>query len=251
MKAKERHHLKENELAHSIGAARDFVGHRRGQLAGLLIVLLLVGAAIAGISMWKGQSSTKAEQALADAMVTMNARVIPPSAAGEQPGEVPAAATLGAVGSFTSETAKLTAALPKLKAAADAYPNTESGITARYHYASALAALSRAPEAIAAFDDVITRSGADKLYGRMSKLGKADTQMRAGQIDAAITTWKELAASNDETLPKDAILMELGHAYVAKGNPAEAKKTFMQLVDEHPMSPYTAEARIELEGLKG
>jgi TolA-binding protein len=70
-------------------------------------------------------------------------------------------------------------------------------------------------------------------------------------VDAAITTWKELVASNDENLPKDAILMELGHAYVAKGNKAEATKTFTQVVDEHPTSPYTAEARMELESLKG
>ena len=251
MKRKERHHLKENELAHSIGAAREFVDHRRGQLVGLVTIALLVVAGIVGISTWQRQSSVAAEQALADAMVALNARVIPPSATGTAPGEVPAAATIGAIGSFPSEAAKLTAALPKLKSAADGYPDTESGITARYHYASALAALGKHDEAVAAFDDVARRAGADTLYGRMSKLGKADTQMRAGQLDAAITTWKELAASTDDTLPKDAILMELGHAYVAKGNSEEAKKTFTQVVDEHPTSPYTAEARMELESLKG
>ena len=251
MKRKERHHLKENELAHSLNATREFVEARRGQLAGLVIVVLLIVAGIFGISMWRRQASVAAEQALANAMVTMNARVIPPSATGAQPGEVPAAATLGAVGSYPSEIAKLNAAAPKLKAAADAYPDTPSGVTARYHYASALAALGKSGEAVAAFDDVVKRAGADTLYGRMSRLGKADTQMRAGQLDAAITTWKELAASTDDTLPKDAILMELGHAYVAKGNQAEAKKAFTQLVDEHPTSPYTAEARMELESLKG
>ena len=251
MKRKERHHLKENELAHSIGAARDFVDNRRSQLVGLVIVALVIVAGIFGISMWQRRSNVQAEQALADAMVALNARVIPPSATGTAPGEVPAAATIGAIGSFPSEAAKLNAALPKLKAAADGYPDTESGITARYHYASALGALGKHDEAVAAFDDVAGRAGADTLYGRMSKMGKADTQMRAGKLDAAITTWKELAASTDDTLPKDAILMELGHAYVAKGNSEEARKTFTQVVDEHPTSPYTAEARMELESLKG
>ena len=251
MKAKERHHLKENELAHSLNATREFVEARRGQMVGVVIIGILIVIGIFGITMWKNQGNVAAEQALANAMVTMNARVIPPSATAETPGDVPAAATIGAEGSFASEAAKLAAAAPKLKAAADAYPDTEPGITARYHYASALAALGKSDEAVASFDDVIKRAGADTLYGRMSRLGKADTQMRAGKIDQAITTWKELAASNDETLPKDAILMELGHAYVAKGNQAEAKKTFTQLVDEHPTSPYTAEARMELESLKG
>jgi len=69
---------------------------------------------------------------------------------------------------------------------------------------------------------------------------------RAGQLDAAIATWTGLAASNDEALPKDAILMELGKAYQAAGKTDEARKTFNQLVDEHPTSPYSAEARTAL-----
>ena len=92
---------------------------------------------------------------LADAMVTFNARVIPAGTTPAQPGEVPAAATLGAAGSYATEAAKLNAALPKLKAAADAYPETDAGITARYHYASSLAALGKHAEAIQAFDEVM------------------------------------------------------------------------------------------------
>jgi outer membrane protein assembly factor BamD (BamD/ComL family) len=37
--------------------------------------------------------------------------------------------------------------------------------------------------------------------------------------------------------------MQLGRAYQAKGNTAEAKKTFTEIVDNHPDSPYVAEAR--------
>jgi TolA-binding protein len=179
-------------------------------------------------------------------MVTFNARVIPASAEPTQPGEVPAAATIGATGSFSTEAAKLTAALPKLQAAADAYPDSRAGITARYHYASSLSALGRSDEAIRAFDDVISRAGTNSLYGRMARLGKADTQSRAGQHQAAIASWKELADNADDALPKDAILMELGKAYQAAGNTDEAKKTFNQVVDEFPASSYVAEARAAL-----
>ena len=179
-------------------------------------------------------------------MVAFNARVVPVSAAPTQPGEVPAAATIGATGSFSSEAAKLIAALPKLKAAADAYPDTNAGITARYHYASSLAALGRHDEAVKAFEEVVSRAGNDSLYRHMARLGKADALARAGQFQAAIATWKELAASPDEELPKDAILMELAKAYQAAGNTEEARKTFNQVVDEHPTSPYSAEARAAL-----
>jgi tetratricopeptide (TPR) repeat protein len=159
---------------------------------------------------------------------------------------VPAAATLGATGSYATEAAKLNAAVPKLKGVADAYPGTDAGITARYHYASSLAALGKHAEAIQAFDEVISRAGSDSLYARMAQMGKADTQARAGQLNDAIAAWKSLAASSDEDLPKDAILMELGKAYQASGNQEEARKAFTQIVDEHPTSPYSAEARAEL-----
>jgi hypothetical protein len=38
---------------------------------------------------------------------------------------------------------------------------------------------------------------------------------------------------------------------VQKGNTEEAKKTFTQIVDQHPTSPYLGEARTGLENLKG
>lgn len=249
MKRTERRHLKENELASTIANTRDLIDvHGRRILAALIGVLILVIAA-AGYAIVRQRSQSQGQVLLAEAMVALNARVIPASTPGGE-GDVPAAAQLGATGTFATEDAKLNAALPKLKAAADAYPDTEAGITARYHMAGALAALGKHEEAIQAFDEVTRRSGADSLYGRMALLGKADTQARAGQLDAAIASWKGLSAQSGE-LPADAILMELARAYVAKGNTEEARKTFTQLVDQHPNSPYTAEARAELESLKG
>ncbi len=246
MKTKERHQLKENELAGMLAAAREnFEKHRR-VVNGVLLVLLVGGTVMGGILAWRGQSDARAEQLLGEAMVTFNARVVPVTAEPAAPGEVPAAASIGATGTFPSVAAKLTAALPKLKAAADAFPETDAGITARYHYASSLASLGRHDEAVKAFDEVVARAGGESLYGRMARLGRADALVRAGQHQAAIATWKELASSTDEALPKDAILMELGKAYQAAGNTEEARKTFNQLIDEHPTSPYTTEARAEL-----
>ena len=85
----------------------------------------------------------------------------------------------------------------------------------------------------------------------MAQLGKADAQAQAGDVDSAIATWKELAARKDAGLPQDAILMQLARAYQAKGNTAEARKTFTDIIDNHPDSPYVADARKELESLKG
>jgi TolA-binding protein len=250
MKRQERQHLKENELVHSIEATRDFMETRRREIGMTVIAVVVIAVIAIGAVLYRQRTQSRGSELLAEAMVALNARVVPAGVA-TQGEDIPAAASLGAVGSFPTESAKLNAALPKLQAAADAYPDSPAGITARYHLASALASLSRHDEAIKQFDDVVKRAGAGSIYGRMARLGKADTQARAGQVDAAIATWKEMAASTTGEFPVDAILMELARAYAQKGDREEARKTFNQLIDQHPNSPYTSEARTEIENLKG
>jgi tetratricopeptide (TPR) repeat protein len=247
MKRIERKHLKENELAQTLERARDFIEPRQQVLKAIGLIVVVAVVAVAGFSLWQDRSSAASERALAEAMVALNAEVVPTGVTGEE--GLPAAAALGATGTFATEEAKLNAAVPKLKAVTDEYPNTDAGLQAHYHLAGALAALGRHEEAIAAFDRVVERAGADSLYGRMARLGKADTQARAGQLDAAIESWRGL--QSEAGLPADAILMQLARAYVEKGNTEEARKAFTEIVDNHPNSPYSPEARAELELLKG
>ena len=249
MKTRQRQRLKENDLAATIVRAREYFEPRAKQFGTVAIILGAVVVAIFGISVMQQRANAGGEALLGDAMVALSAPVVPISAEAA-PGQVPAAATLGAEGSFSTEAAKLNVALPKLQAAADAFPDSDAGITARYHLAGALAALGRHDEAITAFEEVVLKSG-DSLYGRMAQMGKADTEAKAGRLDAAIVSWKALADMNDVTLPKDAILMELARAYAAHGNQEEARRTFTQIVDEHPTSPYSAEARAELDAPQG
>jgi tetratricopeptide (TPR) repeat protein len=248
MKRTERRHLKENELAHTLATAREFIEPRRKQITTSLVVIVLLVVAVLGITIFRQRTQSRGQDLLAQAMVALNARVIP--ATPGQTGDLPAGATFGATGTFATEEAKLNAALPKLKAAADAYPDSTAGITARYHMAGALAALGRYSEAVTEYDSVEKRAGRDSLYGRMARLGKADTQAKSGQLDAAINEWKDMAADAKGDLPQDAILIELARAYAQKGNAAEAKKAFDEIVEKHPDSPYVPEARTELENLK-
>ena len=249
MKRLERKHLKEDELAHTLRVAREFVEPRQQMLKTVGIAAVVVLLVVVAVGFWRERSDSRGEKELAEAMVALNADVVPVGAQGAE--GVPAAAMLGAQGAFATEDAKLTAALPKLKTAADAYPSSPAGIQARYHMAGALASLGRHAEAVTAFDEVIKQAGESSLYGQMASMGKADAQVQGGQLDSAIETLKGLAAKSGEGLPADAILMELARAYIQKGNREEARKTFSELVDKHPQSPYTPEARTELENLKG
>ena len=83
----------------------------------------------------------------------------------------------------------------------------------------------------------------------MARLGVAEAQARAGQYDQAINAFKELAQLKDGPLPVDGILMHLGRTYREAGKRADAQQTFNRLVEEFPESPFTQEARRELDTL--
>jgi tetratricopeptide (TPR) repeat protein len=250
MKQHERHQLKENDLAHWLTGAAQWSGGHGSLLTKLLVGVAAVAVAATGFTLYRQRSDARGQALLAEAMVALNARVVPVGASGGD-GEAPAAAQLGATGSFATEEAKLNAAIPKLQAAADGAPGSPAGITARYHLAAALASVGKHAEAVAAFDTVTREAGASSLYGRMARMGRADAQARSGRVDEAIATWKELVAQAGDALPADALLRELASAYRTKGDTVQLRATLTEIVEKHPNSPYAPEARADLDELKG
>ena len=222
------------------------MGPRRKQITGMLVVAALIVAVVVGIVVIRQRTSSRGQDLLAEAMVIVNSPVQPPTPAQPPSDGQPGTMETQQPGTYPSEDAKLKAALPRLQAAADAYPNAEAGLIARYHLASSLASMGKHDEALKAYDAVIAGAG-DSIYGRMAKLGKANEQARLGQYAPAIETYKALADEKESALPADAILMQLAAAYDASGNKDEAKKTFSRIVHEHPASPYSAEAGKQIQ----
>ena len=72
----------------------------------------------------------------------------------------------------------------------------------------------------------------------------------AAQYDQAINAFKDLAQRKDGPLPVDGILMQLGRTYRDAGKSADAQQTFNRLVEESPESPFTGDAKKEIETLK-
>jgi tetratricopeptide (TPR) repeat protein len=239
MKSTERHHLKENELGRLARSARETVQTRRTETTGLIAIAVVVGALAIGYFGWREHVQTKSHGLLAEAMAVQDARVGPPPAPGTPAGGL----------YFPTERERSQAALTKFKIAADAYPSTDAGVYARYQEGATSLALGSTPGAISAYEQVIKQSG-DNFYGQMARLGLAEAQVRAGQYDPAINTFKELAQRKDGPLPVDGILMQLGRTYLEAGKRADAQQTFNRLVEEYPESPFTGDARKEIETLK-
>jgi tetratricopeptide (TPR) repeat protein len=244
MKTSERHHLKENDLARALGRAQVWLAAnaRALGLGAALVALLVVGTgAYIG---WQAMVENRARTLLADAMVTYESRVMPlpsPTTADEPTvtGQMP--------GTFPSERARLDAALPKFLEAADAYPATDAGRTARFHAAAVLVQLARYDEAIAQYEQLL---GGRDVPARMARLGTAEAELQAGRFDRAIAAYKAIVETADPRIPVEGVLMELARAYELAGNLDEARTTLTAIVDEHADSPFASDARQALEKLK-
>jgi TolA-binding protein len=233
MKASERHRLKENELSHVLSDASSRLQENRGTFgiaAGIVGLVLLLAI---GYWAWTTRSENRAQALLGDAIVIMQAPVDDPKA-GAKPG----------VTSYPTVQARAEAALTKFAAVYDAYPSTDAGIASRYYAASALAMLGRHAEAAARFQETVEQAGENSFYGRMARLGVVEANMQAKKFDEAITAAQALVNNTaDDTIPRDALLMELGRVQIAAGKKAEAKQTLDKMIADFPESPYVEEAK--------
>ena len=137
-----------------------------------------------------------------------------------------------------------------LQRAADAYPDTDAGITARYRLAASLAELGRFPEAEQRYQEVIQKAGAKSIYRYTARLGVGEAQLAQGKGDAAVTTFRELSTDASSNLPVDGVLMQLGRAALVAGKKDDATRAFTRVVDEFPQSLYATEAKEQLAGIK-
>jgi TolA-binding protein len=249
MKQSHRHHLKENDLAIALAQANDWRGRHQKKVTAAMIAIVLVIAAVIGFLTWRNNVDANARAMLAEAMVIYEARVAPAAPPADPASNASPQAPAQAPGTYPTERAKLDAALPKFVAAAETYPSTDAGQTARYHAAAILVSMGRFDEGVAQYQRVIDDGSG--LLAQMARLGKAEAQLRASNYDAAIASFRELSERTDAGLPKEAMLLELARAYRLAGKNDEARKTLTQIVEQHADSPFAPEARAELEKISG
>lgn len=245
MKSTERHKLKENEFAQSIARTRGMVEERRTEVTMIVVAVIAVALLIGGYFGWRASRDGKAETLLATALAVAEAPVFtpPPPAPGSAPPVQPP-------GSFRSERERLEASIAPLQRAADAYPDSDAGLTARFRLAATLAELGRFPEAEQRYQEVIQKAGQKSIYHHTARLGAGEAQLAQGKGEAAVETFKQIAADTNSSLPVDGVLMQLGRAAMAAGKKDEATRAFTRVVDEFPQSLYATEAKGKLAEIK-
>lgn len=237
MKRTERHHLKENPLAVALRNTQEAWRVHRGAV--VVASVVIVGCLLAtGVYFgWRQWQRGHANELFAEAMVVVDAASVPSS-------------TESASGEDAIEpSSALEEAVPKLLAAADAYPASPQGIAARYQAAGVLVRAGRQAEADEQYQRVIDLAG-EQIYGHMARLGLAETYVLSGTYQEAIELLEHESVSADSGLPVDGVLMRLGRAYRLAGRLTDALATFTRIVEEFPDSFYFSEAEREVEALR-
>ncbi len=237
--------MKENEFAQTMARTRDLVNERPREVAAMAIAVIAVALILGGYFAWKASRDGKATTLLATALAVTEAQVVapPPPAPGSAPPVQPP-------GTFRTERERLDASVPLLQRAADAYPASDAGITARYRLAAVLAELGRFAEAEQRYQEVVQKAGAKSVYRYTARLGVGEAQLAQGKGDAAVATLRELSTDTSSNLPVDGVLMQLGRAALVVGKKDDATRAFTRVVDEFPQSLYASEAKEQLAGIK-
>ena len=245
MKRIERRKLKQNEFERTVAQARDVVVERQQEITMAVVAIVVVLVVVGGYFAYRSSRNSKATALLASALAVAEAPVVPPPP--PAPGSAP---PIQQPGTYRNEHDRAQAALPRLQQAADAYPNTAAGITARFRLAATLAELGRPAEAEQRYEEVVQKTSSRDIYHYTAQLGVGEARLAQGKAADAMTTFQQLATDSNSQLPVDGVLMQLGRAALVAGKKDDASRAFTRIVDEFPQSIYVTEAKEQLTALK-
>jgi hypothetical protein len=227
-----REELKRNELGEALEAGVHFAEDHLRML--LWAVGAVMGAALLvwGAFAWRGSRDARGNAALGAALRVATAPVV---ASGARP-------TDETVPSFPTAAARDARAKELLEGVVDRHGSTAAGAAARLWLAhAALAAGDRAAarrhwEAYLdeAPDAALAIAAQRNLWALDRVEGKADAALRSirGDLDRG-----------GRRMPADLLLWELAQTEEALGHAAESAAAYRRLGEEHPSSPFAAEAR--------
>lgn len=238
MKRTERHHLKQNELLHSLDQFVGWIAENRQSLTTGGIAVLVAAGVVGGLQVYRHGRDQAAETALSDALevyhgVVREDSIISGPAAGP---------------TFNNQEERYVAALEALEEVERKYGGIKQGREARYYMALSKAGLGELEEAEALLEGVVDKRG-DLLYYVASQT-LATVKADRGDHAAAVEMYRTLVDDAKGPLPKDQLLIRMAEQLEADGKLQEAQQVYERFLEEYPTSPLRTQAEQKSELLK-
>lgn len=232
MDRQHRRDLKHDRFVDEMGALTEKARVNQRLLISLAVGLLVIAAAAYGWFFYRSNQETKAQEALAAAIDTIESPLIDAAATTPNPDA-----------KYKTEAERTAAAEKQFTEIESKYSSSDAADVASLYIARIHAGRGDVATARKRLEAFISEHPSHLLVGgaRYSlyqmRIDGGEAQKVATEINA------ELAKNDDAILPPDSLLVLLAHAYEVQGDNQKSRETYRRITTEYPDSPFVLEAQ--------
>jgi TolA-binding protein len=232
MDRQHRRELKHDRFVDEIGSLSGKA--RENQRLLIMVTTVVVGLALIGYGIYFYRSSReqKAQEALAQAIETLESPLQPPPGS---PQPAPGA-------KFKTEAERQAAAEKQFKEVTTKYSDSDAADVSDLYLARFEASQGNTADARKKLQHFIDAHPKHMLVGG-ARFSLYQLRIDAGEAPQVAQELQAQVGKSDSPLPSDTLLVLLAHAYDAQGNSDKSKETYRRIVTEFPDSPYAVEAQ--------
>ena len=223
-----KHDIREDEVRNVLVRVFDFLQERPREAAGIAGACVALVLAVIGLFAYLDRRGEAANEELAAALKIAAAPVNEEDARPEDPQEP----------SFATEEAKRT----RVKEAFGEVGGGVAGDVSGLFLADAAASEGDAETARAIWESFLAEHE-DHVLALSVRLNLIHLDRQNGRAQEVADQLQSELDSATRTLPEDVLLFELAQTLEALDQADEARDLYQRILDEHPKSPYTTEAR--------
>ena len=233
MDRQHRRELKHDRFVDELGTLSSRARENQRVLVAITIAAVVLAVIVYGIYFWRSNREQKAQDALATAISTMDAPLLPPAGGQAQPGA-----------KFKTEKDRTDAATKQFQDVVKNYSGSDAADVAGLYLARLDAAKGDNASAKKFLQQVVSDHPKNYLVGS-ARYSLYQLRIEGGEAPQVVTDVQaQLAKPSDQTLlPPDTLLVVLAHAYDAQGQNEKSRDAYRRIATEFPDSPYALEAQ--------
>jgi TolA-binding protein len=238
MDRQHRRDLKHDKFVDEVGALSTRARENQRVLVGIAALALLIAVAVYGIYFYRTTREQKAQDALAQAIESMDSPLI--ATAPGQP-TMPNA-------KFHTEPERTAAAEKQFKDVQAKFSGSNAADVAGLYLGRIQATRGDIPGARKLLDQFVSDHPKNILAGAARydlyqlRIDNGEAQQVANELTA------EIGKTENQVLPPDAMLALLAHAWEVQGSPDKSREAYRRIVSEFPESSYVLEAQRRVGG---
>ena len=236
MDRQHRRELKHDKFVDELGTLSSRARENQRVLITITAAAVALAVIAYGIYFYRSNKEQKAQDALASAISTMDAPLLPP------PGTPPAQAQPGA--KFKTEKERNDPAAKQFQDVVGKFGGSDAADVAGLYLARLDAAKGDNATAKKLLQQFVSDHPKHFLVGS-ARYSLYQLRIEGGEAPAVVTDVQaQLAKPADQSaLPPDTLLVVLAHAYDAEGQNDKSRDTYRRIANEFPDSPYALEAQ--------